>query len=321
MNNFNVISDFPETYIYNKYNLSDKEENKKIEVDIDQVAYDLLQCSNDRKKFERLMERLENEFMGIEKPVPDSDNYRKKKEKKSTDTNNQKSEESFYDNQNFNKKNTILSESSNIGNYNQKTAKSNFQNYNQQNYKNSSGSKFLNDSHHKSFDQHLGMGDTINNNNNFHQNNKQNEFMQGTHHKKYTDVHANTKFYYPTDYYNSYEENDLYVEPSQWTNRANTRTLYSHNKHINEVDDYSHSLNRSNLPNFENKFEKNYHDKSSNNYYGNPSVNSTFGNSFYGGMSGKFYKDNTNSAILNKQVQRNGTGNSFGIFYPSNQDF
>lgn len=321
MKNFNTNYDIPGTYIYNKYNFGESEENKKIEVNIDQVAFDLLECSNDRKKFDILMKKLENEFMGVENQAPDSDNYRKKKENKNTDKSHKKIEESLYENQNFNKKNTNLNESSNVGNYNQMTTKTNFQNYNHQNYKSSSVGKFLNDSHHKSPDQHSGMND-ITQNNNFHHQNKQNEFMQGAHHRKYTDVHANTKFYYPTDYYNSYEQNDLYVEPSQWTNRANTRTLYSHNKLTNDTEDYSHTINRSNLHTYDNNiYEKNYFDKPSSNYYANQSSNSTFGNSFYGGMSGKFNKDNTNSAILSKQFQRNATGNSFGIFYPNNQDF
>ena len=145
MKNFNTNYDIPGTYIYNKYNFGESEENKKIEVNIDPVAFDLLECSNDRKKFDILMKKLENEFMGVENQAPDSDNYRKKKENKNTDKSHKKIEESLYENQNFNKKNTNLNESSNVGNYNQMTTKTNFQHYNHQNYKSSSVGKFLND--------------------------------------------------------------------------------------------------------------------------------------------------------------------------------
>jgi hypothetical protein len=42
-------------------------------------------------------------------------------------------------------------------------------------------------------------------------------------HKKYTDVHANSKYYYPEGY------NDDDLEPSQWNDRSNRNNYYNKN--------------------------------------------------------------------------------------------
>lgn len=49
-------------------------------------------------------------------------------------------------------------------------------------------------------------------------------------HKKYTDVHANSKYYYPEGY------NDDDLEPSQWNDRSNRNNYYNRNN--NEPTDH-----------------------------------------------------------------------------------
>jgi hypothetical protein len=48
--------------------------------------------------------------------------------------------------------------------------------------------------------------------------------------KKYTDVHANSKYYYPTEMNSSYD--DLNVEQSQWNDRSNRNALYNQYSNI-----------------------------------------------------------------------------------------
>ncbi len=51
-------------------------------------------------------------------------------------------------------------------------------------------------------------------------------------HKKYTDVHANSKYYYPEEY--NVSENEL--EPSQWNDRSNRNNYYNRVEY--QEDDY-----------------------------------------------------------------------------------
>jgi hypothetical protein len=60
-------------------------------------------------------------------------------------------------------------------------------------------------------------------------------------HKKYTDVHANSKYYYPTEMNGSFDE--LMTEQSQWNDRSNRNTLY------NPVVSTSYSETRRNYQN------------------------------------------------------------------------
>jgi hypothetical protein len=312
MNNYSVIEDFPETYIYNNFNFNEKEESKRVEIDIDQVVYELLQCDKDKQKFDFIMEALEKEFIGEEKTLQKSEKEKRDK----MYPQNPKPEEVHYTRQTSTISN--YSEFSQTGGLNSHmTYRSNFQNHGM-----GAGNKVLNEPQNYNFEKNymdMSSLNTINENSN---RNNQNEFKgqgQGGHyHKKYTDVHANTKYYYPSEYQNSYEETDLNVEPSQWADRANRRTMYT-NKNgggfFNERSGYS--PNKS-FPSMDRGLGA---DNNFNNYnFGSlHSNNSTLGNNFYplNINYGKFNKDNTNTAILNKQLQKFGNGTNPGNSYPS----
>jgi hypothetical protein len=57
-------------------------------------------------------------------------------------------------------------------------------------------------------------------------------------HKKYTDVHANSKYYYPDEC--NVSENDL--EPSQWNDRSNRNNYYNRAESYDE-DNYYKDIN------------------------------------------------------------------------------
>jgi hypothetical protein len=52
-------------------------------------------------------------------------------------------------------------------------------------------------------------------------------------HKKYTDVHANSKYYYPEEYTS---DNDL--EPSQWNDRSNRNNYYNQDDNYKDINNY-----------------------------------------------------------------------------------
>ncbi len=96
--------------------------------------------------------------------------------------------------------------------------------------------------------------------------------------KKYTDVHANTKYYYPNQHYTDpYDTNDVDYEPCQWIDRAN-RSYYSNGFNEN---------NQSNLPIHQ--------------------MNNTYtSEKFFDEMEyqQRFRKDNTNSSLLKFQLNK-----------------
>jgi hypothetical protein len=55
--------------------------------------------------------------------------------------------------------------------------------------------------------------------------------------KKYTDVHANSKYYYPSEMNASYD--DLTIEQSQWNDRSNRNALYTTNANTYQTTQYS----------------------------------------------------------------------------------
>lgn len=201
--NFNVIDDFPETYLYNNQNY-DSEKGETHEVDIDKIVYELIQCGKDRDRFELIMENLQKEFLGDEK-LSDS-------------------EDEEYSNRNLNvNKNTgnymrQMSDFSTISMlHTGRTVEPEYK-YNSMSTAKRELKQFQNFEQQKQINHYGGGQNTTNYNNN----------PPKKYHKQYTDVHANTKYYYPNDFYNNpYENGEIDFEPSQWTDRANRSTLYN----------------------------------------------------------------------------------------------
>lgn len=112
------------------------------------------------------------------------------------------------------------------------------------------------------------------------ENNMMNPSRLVVNHKKYTDVHANTKYYYPTEYSNTYDGDEFSISPSQWTDRANRNVLYSKNH-----ENFNNKNNQS-LHSFYDtgRNEQQYHSNNNNNY------------------SNRFIKDNANSSYYNRQT-------------------
>lgn len=252
MNNFNVAEDFPETYIYNNYSCDSNRNTKdsNIVIDIDKVVYDILQCGRDRERFDFIMESLEKEFLGDDRLSEEESGD--KKSLRRSETVNQELVNSYS------RKGSGFSKISGGGMKSDRTIDSekNIQNFNYQpNVSSSRG--------------------------NIPQSTNKNSSIP-VYHKKYTDVHANTKFYYPSDYYNNpYDDADIDFEPSQWTDRANRSTLL--NQSYNNK-----SLNSTHLA-----MEGDYYDYN------------------MGMHSNKFNRDNTNSALLNMQMNRRSDSRGF----------
>ena len=203
----NQKENVPEIYIYNNIYSDKKPSDKEIIIDVDHIVYDLIKCGKDKNRFYSIMSAVEKEILGDDYLIEEEHFLKNTKENNNTFIN------AFHDQINSAKK-------TDLGNEEKKNIK-----------------KFVNPS---PFNNNQNEGNSLNNfefnpNNNFNQNyTKQNGLFFNHHfkeskvpykHKKYTDVHANTKFYYPDDFY--YENSDLSVEPSQWTDRTNRSLLYT----------------------------------------------------------------------------------------------
>jgi len=193
--------DSPENYMFNKNKYI--EENSKevisIKVNIDNYVYELMQCGSDRKKFNEIMNSLEKKFLDGENLSSDDENIDIKISRNDyTNRGDGPFLNQEYKNSNFSQhknnfgknspeKQNYLSSSNNI-------KKSGIFQENTLKY------NFPNYVHNSKFNKN---------------------YIQ----KKYTDVHANTKFYYPDNY--NEDPDDLNLDKSQWTDRANTSTIYN----------------------------------------------------------------------------------------------
>ena len=210
MNNFNASEKFPETYIYNNYNENENEDYKKHEIDIDQMVTDLLQTSKDKNKFYQIMENLERVFLGEENQKNKNNSFKK----------------TFCESNGYRRTNDLEQKFA--------PSKTHRANYSERQYEDNYNDNNFNFSKNS-------LKNNIEYNNNQVNNN-------GKIHKKYTDVHANTKYYYPSEYQNSYEDTELNIEPSQWTDRANRSTLYTNNNYVpNHNKNYENNSNFNSL--------------------------------------------------------------------------
>jgi hypothetical protein len=196
-----------EDYTYNKY-------ESNIDLDIDTLVVDLLKCGRDRQKFNEIMKSLDSEFLGNEQNAVIN-------EDKIIENNKNNRTMTELNHENYGMKNNIINPK------NIMTLTKTMNNINNINYNHVYD---INDMHtSKQNLSALSFTDRIERSNRFDNSDyvggKYNKSPGKNIHKKYTDVHANTKFYYPTQY-SSYEDDDLNFEPSQWTNRAN-RTMYT----------------------------------------------------------------------------------------------
>jgi hypothetical protein len=191
-----------EEYAYNKY-------ESKIDVDIDTLVIDLLKCGRDRQKFNDIMKSLDSEFLGTEETQtkkPENLQSLGAFKEMNTETHRAYPGQNNMNNTNNKSEMKIMN---NIYNLNSASRS----NYDMEGSKPNSSVLKLTERNDR-FNQFDHVGDKM----------KMNKLPGNNFHKKYTDVHANTKFYYPTEY-SSYEDDDLNFEPSQWTNRAN-RTMF-----------------------------------------------------------------------------------------------
>jgi hypothetical protein len=244
MNSFNIEhNQVPENYVYGHYDLNDDD----YPINIDKMVSELLDCGKekDKDKFHFVMEKLKRQFMG-DYDLSDDENEQKLMNKniKNNSNTNSHSNSSFYKN-NYQTGMTTLKKEKN---------------------------------YQRNISYNNSNSQTNSYNNSFAQNNKKPlQFIPNNQHihKKYTDVHANTKFYYPEEYYNdSYDTHDFDCEPSQWNDRANRNTIYN-----------MHNLNHTTYSNTNDKFL----------------IDDTTYSNF---SSHKFQKDNTNSSFLNMQINK-----------------
>ena len=183
---------------------------------VDSIVDELYSClPNDRNKFDRIMNNLRNEIIG---------------------------DYSYYDNFPSTK---ILSSNEYFQNKNQ-IPQNNYQNY--QMNSNNSNSDFNNLNH--SLSQHQNSNFMNNNNNNTYPNmTNQNyistlpegeflnmkPFQPKSNQKIISDVHANTKFYYPEEY-NSISNDFNRQKDMEWNNRANNIIYNTMRNNWNEDD-------------------------------------------------------------------------------------
>lgn len=191
----------PENYIYNKnkYKIENSKGVASIQVNIDNYVYELMQCGSDRRKFNEIMNSLEKTFLDGENLSSDDENIDKKSSRNDcSKRGNDPFKNPEYKNSNFYQHNNNFGgnilEKQNYLSSNNIIKKSGIV---QDNLLKNNFPKFVNNS-------------------NFNKN-----YIQ----KKYTDVHANTKFYYPDNY--NEDPDDLNLDKSQWTDRANTSTIYN----------------------------------------------------------------------------------------------
>jgi hypothetical protein len=205
MSNFNAIEDFPETYIYNNYHIDQNSKGEENEIDIDRVVFELLQCGRNKEKFDLIMENLERDYLGEDKlsDVDEEENYHHQNIK--SNTNHFSNTYNNNPNTSFNRKNSEFSTLSFL-----QSARSgdkfahpemNNTNFKEQKYQMSTSPlRVAPNNFQSSMRSNHGNIPKQNETNNFGK-------KQVIHHKKYTDVHANTKYYYPDDYYNNPYEN------------------------------------------------------------------------------------------------------------------
>jgi hypothetical protein len=304
MSTFNALIDFPETYIYNNYNQNNdiNEDLKSVNIDIDQIVFELLKTGKNKEKFELIMENLEREFLGEEKLSDDENEVNANiTNRKETFTQRNNEHEIF-------RKDTIYStiqqterltgghirtkSSSNEvdGNNNTFSNNRNMNNY-YNNFQSSSGKQMtsnltrmntnLNSQRQNNMNYKRDYNDEYIQNKtdlNINLNTKNN---QNVIHRKYTDVHANTKYHYPKDFYNG-EESDYSFDKSQWTDRANSSVFYKNT-----------DKNLTNLLNTTNFREDNPSD-----YYNRNNTGYDYNTQY------KFNRDNTNSALFNMQMKK-----------------
>jgi hypothetical protein len=193
MSNTESSRDLPENYIYNKYNY--RKENSQvvsarpIQVNIDDYVYELMQCGSDREKFDEIMTSLGKKFLDGENLSSDDESISKKVNSINSNSNRAKNKIDLDElkNSKFSKRGDDLSSYNNI-------------------------------SRHGVYPDHLQNNNFTNSTQNYNYNIP---YIQ----KKYTDVHANTKFHYPDNY--NEDTDDLSLDKSLWTDRANTNILYN----------------------------------------------------------------------------------------------
>jgi hypothetical protein len=239
---FNLLENFPETYIYNNFQLDSNREKIRLGIDIDHIVYELIQSANNKEQFEDVMDGLKKEIMGEAEisDIEDEDSPRRNSRKYS----HKRSSNSHMYNPSEKNHNMVFPQQKN--NHNNKSfLKSNSVQQNKSDYPSSQyasdnfekeqrylKSHSLFDVNHKEYNQNVlfKQYDTAIREQNLHQQQQQQPInysnSKGIIHKKYTDVHANTKYYYPGQD-NSYDNDDLSLDQSQWTDRANRNLLYN----------------------------------------------------------------------------------------------
>ena len=189
--------DVPGDYIHNTYNFKKgSSEVATVDVNIDHFVYELMKCGSDRNKFEGIMSCLEEKFM-------DGEILSSEDEMSIQDSNNMEGRDDLNS-----------SKFSHI----------------QNDYRLSNRNVTIKDSlriNTPPINHFYDEGINLRIHNNKHKHSSQNSLRQKKAfiQKKYTDVHANSKCHYPHNYEEDVDE--LSLDKSQWTNRANTSLLYS----------------------------------------------------------------------------------------------
>lgn len=288
--NPNALDNFPETYLYNnyQYDVSEKDPGL-VSVDIDYIVYELLQCDKNREKFELVMKGLNREFLGDDQI---SDDETTSVNPNIGNNNYDRSKLASIPNQQLNHS---QNHSMNTNNLEQKLIPNNsFYNTKQPLLETLRSTNSSTPYYSNSIGQEIqykpnNFNTQNSNNNSFHDKIK--------YHKNMIDVHANTKYHYNnTIYDNSFDNDDLILDKSQWTERSNSTLLYNNNNNINDnfysgrQTQYNNNLNQRQMgqnnnfynPNERsNNFQFNGSNRNHNNYIPNNQTNYMNNNNLY----------------------------------------